>query len=245
MTPNGDHLTSLSRPLIKVCGVTRADDLLDLSRAGVNAVGLNFVPTSPRRIDFATGSRLAAIARELGLASVAVVRNPPPSTLVELLDRVEFDLLQLHGDESPALLDQASFDTRRPALGIIKAISWSGRDEELHIVEAWRGYAQRPKARLVAWLVDAFAPDAGGGTGRLANWDLLVPRPAVLGDVPLILAGGLGPQNVATAIRQVGPQGVDTASGVEESPGLKSASLVVAFAQAALEGFATDPTQHC
>ena len=214
---------------MKVCGVTLEDDLEFLAAAGVDTVGLNFVPSSPRCLSWTRGRQLSRRAGQLGLRSVAVVRDLPTAELCDLLSQVAVDFVQLHGQESPAVVSACR------GLPIIKATSWTGREFEAELVAKWRPEAET--GTLVAFLVDAYAPIAGGGTGKTARWDLLQPRPAALDEVPLILAGGLTPQNVAEAIRATQPEGVDAASGVELSPGVKSPQLVQAFVTNLPEGW--------
>ncbi len=226
-------------PLIKVCGVTRLQDVDALAAAGVNAVGLNFVSRSPRCISIETARLLLERAAKYGMSRVAVVMDPSVEELTELLRELHFDYLQLHGCESPELLDQLDWSAIQVPLGIIKAVAWSGRSEEHELVVRWASAPislQSPK--LEAFLVDAYAPELGGGTGRIARWDLLMPRPSIFERYPLILAGGLVPDNVAKAIENVLPEGVDTASGVEASPGIKATEFVTQFGQRALEAFA-------
>lgn len=215
----------LKFPRIKVCGVRHLADLDVLAEFGVDSVGLNFVARSPRYVEPARAVELTARAHELGLQCVAVVMDLPANQLTELLQSVSIDWVQLHGVEQPEI---ASACGGRP---ILKVTSWSGRAEERELVQAWRRL--EPTGQLRGWLVDAYAPAAGGGTGRIARWDLLHPRPAIFGSLPLMLAGGLVPDNVAAAIAATGADGVDTASGVELSPGVKSAERVNAFAAAA------------
>ncbi len=218
---------TISVPRTKICGVTRDADLHALAEAGTECVGLNFVPTSKRVVSIRDGKRLSELASKLGLKVAAVVMNMPRDDLARLLDNVPLDFLQLHGDERPELLD--ALDSEAP---VIKALSWSGRESEQQLAADWEGVP-----RLAAFLVDAFAPGVGGGTGKTVRWDLLWPRPPALTRLPLILAGGLKPENVAEAISVAQPHGVDTASGVESQPGIKDAALVHAFtsnAQAAL-----------
>lgn len=217
---------SVSVPRVKVCGVTRLADLDSLAAAGVDCVGINFVPTSPRCVSLSVATELAGEAAKLGLRSVGVFRNQPPDDIRQACGSAALDVIQLHGEESPRVLREL------PALPIIKAISWSGRAEESRQAQAWLGAAQ-----LLAFLVDAYAPVEGGGTGKLARWDLLSPRPSVFADTPLLLAGGLTPANVAEAIASVRPAGVDTASGVETAPGEKCVTLVRDFASNALKQF--------
>ncbi|MEO8269326.1 MAG: phosphoribosylanthranilate isomerase [Aureliella sp.] len=212
-------------PRIKVCGVRQLADLDLLVSAGVDSVGINFVPRSPRYLEPARAGELCARAAELGLFRVAVVMDLPATNLRELLSQIDVDCVQLHGREPPAIASACG------GLPILKVTSWTGRPEESQLVNAWRRSVKT--GQLLAWLVDAFAPSAGGGTGQVARWDLLHPRPAVFGMLPLILAGGLNPANVAEAIAATAADGVDTASGVELAPGRKSPSLVREFASAA------------
>ena len=231
---------SFPLPFIKVCGVTREDCLQPLADAGVSAVGINFVPTSPRAVSMDRGRDLVERARELGVLTVGVVRNPTPTDLAALVDALALDYVQLHGAEQPHLLDAVQYDDRPAAPRVIKALSWSGRTEdESRLAAVWAEYSSRPQHAFAAWLVDAYAPHAGGGTGELADWSRLVPRPEVFADQPMLLAGGLVPSNVARAIASVLPDGVDTASGVELSPGIKSAELVSLFAAQARAAFAS------
>ncbi len=224
-----------SIPRLKVCGVTRAADLELLASAGVDSVGINLVSASPRSVDVARAQQLCARAAELQLCRVVVVMNPTAAELDALLDQLDMDFVQLHGGETPALLDATRHFAAGSGPGIIKAVSWSGRDEEAALVDAWLrtldAGPQRP--RLAAFLVDAYAPQVGGGSGRTARWDLLTPRPPALTRVPLLLAGGLTAENVGQAIAQVAPDGVDTASGVEVSPGVKDPHKVRRFASTA------------
>ncbi len=208
-------------PRIKVCGVTLKTDLDFLASAGVDTIGLNFVPHSPRYVTPKQGQELSRHAAELGLRRVAVTMNPTADELEDLLSHVDVDFVQLHGRERPVL----SVACR--GLPIIKATSWTGRPEEIELVTAWRGKAA--SGELVAWLVDAHAPESGGGTGHIARWDLLQPRPEALQGLPLILAGGLKATNVVQAVQCTLADGVDAASGVELRPGVKSFELVQAF----------------
>ncbi len=208
-------------PLVKVCGVTRLSDLDELARAGADTVGFNFVARSPRVVDVARAITLCARAKELGLIRVGVVMDMQADQLADLLTRIDIDAIQFHGRESPSMAERCG------TLPIIKATSWSGRVEEHELVAAWRPLADL--GRVVAWLVDAYAPVAGGGTGRQARWDLLKPRPPEFGKARLILAGGLTPDNVSDAVASAGVDGVDTASGVELAAGLKATELVQRF----------------
>jgi phosphoribosylanthranilate isomerase len=222
-------------PRIKVCGVTLLSDLDMLAGAGVDTVGLNFVERSPRFLSRQRGQELSLRAAELGIKRVAVTMNLTAGELSDLLSQVEVDFIQLHGQERPELTKACR------GIPVIKATSWTGRTEEIELVEAWQ--SKIGTRELVAWLIDAYAPAAGGGTGRMARWELLHPRPKALQGLPIILAGGLTPDNVAQAVQATMADGVDTASGVELRPGIKSAQLVQHFANN-LSGLWPFPTDN-
>jgi phosphoribosylanthranilate isomerase len=218
---------------IKICGVKRAADLTWLAESGADAVGLNFVRTSVRSLKIDPGREMVKEANGLGLKTVAVLMNPTADELRKFVSTMPVDFIQLHGEESPELVDAL------PEIAIIKAISWSGRREEKHLARQWLESAAAARGQVSAFLVDAFAPGVGGGTGRTARWDLLVPRPSCFGQIPIILAGGLTPANVGEAILATHCDGVDTASGVETSPGCKDEALVADFIETAKAALAT------
>ncbi len=217
---------------IKICGVKRAADLAWLADCGADDVGLNFVRTSVRSLKIDPGREMIKHAQGLGLKTVAVLMNPTADELRKFLSTMPVDFVQLHGDELPQLLKDL------PEVQIIKAISWSGRREEKHLARQWLESDAAKLGQLRGFLVDAFAPGVGGGTGRTARWDLLTTRPTCFGELPILLAGGLTPANVAEAILTTHCHGVDTASGVETSPGCKDEALVGEFVQSAKETFA-------
>ena len=202
---------------IKVCGVTNEADARLAALCGADAVGLNFYPGSPRCVDPTTAG--------------FILRELPP--LVEAVGVfVNLPLRQVFQQVQP--------------LGRIHTIQWHGQDRELsdcfpyHLIAAFpvvdadslraisryldtcRGLARLPSAVLL----DAHQPGQHGGTGRTAPWDLLASfHPGI----PVLLAGGLTPDNVAEAVRRVRPYGVDVASGVEYSPGHKDPDKVRQF----------------
>lgn len=218
---------------IKICGVKRAADLNWLAESGADAVGINFVRTSVRSLKIDPGREMVKLASSLGLKTVAVLMNPTVDELRKFAATMPVDFIQLHGEELPELLVDL------PELAIIKAISWSGRREEKHLARQWLESDVAARGQLRGFLVDAFAPGVGGGTGRTARWDLLTPRPSCFGDIPILLAGGLTPANVAEAILTTHCAGVDTASGVETSPGCKDQQLVSTFVHSANDAFAS------
>lgn len=199
-----------------------------IAAAGADAIGINRVAASPRSVSLENARTLASAAHAAGLQVSVVVMNPSLEELADVVRVVAPDVIQLHGQEQPEVIRMCR-DCR-----IVKALSWTGRKEEAALAQAWSKDAARG---WLAFLVDAYAPGLGGGTGRVARWDLIKPKPAELGEVPLLLAGGLTANNVARAILETNCEGVDTASGVESMPGVKRKELVEAFVRAAKAAF--------
>jgi phosphoribosylanthranilate isomerase len=193
--------------LIKICGVTRPEDAALACREGAGAIGLNFWPGSRRFITDAQAREVvAAIAP--GVLKVGVFVNPHPLAVSETMTELGLDVVQFHGDESPQAW------TNLPAHQIIRAI---------------RVFDQTSLTGATGWnpryfLYDSFA-DGHGGTGTQAPWNTI----AAGARRPFLLAGGLGPHNVADAIAAVRPDGVDVASGVESKPGIKDRDKLAAF----------------
>lgn len=197
---------------VKICGIVREADLLAALDAGADMVGLNFVPTSPRRVSAEQARRLASLAR--GRAEViGVVADLELSQLAELR-ALGLDALQLHGQESPEQLRQLSVSD-------FKAVRIATQDD----VE--RAYAYPAEQRL---LVDAKVPGTLGGSGHAFDWHL-VER--LSRERRLIVAGGLTAFNVAQCVSALRPYGVDTASGVESAPAVKDAAKMRQFVAAA------------
>ena len=208
---------------IKICGITSVADALLAAEAGADAIGLNFYDKSPR---YVTAERAKEICDALppGITKVGVFVNSLPNGIVATVQRVGLDAVQLHGDEGPELL---------VALGKLPAIkAFRCQGSTLDRVQAFLGHGP-DSTRLVAVLLDAHAPGTYGGTGQVLDWKGLRGERAKLQGLPLILAGGLTPQNVAEAIRLARPDAVDTASGVESAPGQKDPAKVRAFIVAA------------
>jgi phosphoribosylanthranilate isomerase len=194
---------------IKICGMTRVADAVLAVEAGADAIGLIFWAGSRRAIDV---ERAQAITRELPpfVSTVGVFVDETPDRVRTIADAVGLSAVQLHGTEQVA--DWARFP--RP---VLKAMP----------IEA---YATSPwKTARAAILVDAHDPVTIGGTGRTVDWEA---ARAIAVTRPLVLAGGLRPENVAEAVAIVAPWGVDVASGVEQAPGVKDPARVRAFVQA-------------
>ena len=197
------------RVRIKVCGMTRAEDMTAAAGLGVDAVGLVFYPKSPRYVDAGQARDLVATLPAF-VTVTALFLDPEETEVRAVLDNVRVEILQFHGGE-PAEFCR-SFG--RP---YIKAVPMGSRAD---IAE----YARRHSG-AAALLLDSHAAGQKGGTGMSFDWGSI---PKVEGP-PLILAGGLNAGNVATAIRIVRPYGVDVSSGVESRPGIKDAAKMEAF----------------
>jgi phosphoribosylanthranilate isomerase len=201
---------------IKICGVTTPEDARFAVEVGADAVGLNFYPNSPR---FLTPTQAAAIVRALPAfaASVGVFVGMPLRQVTAIAFQLGLRGVQTY-DDQPLAEDPFPF-AHVPAFRVRDA---GGLDLIRRFVEAARANGRPPAAVLV----DSFVEGQIGGTGHVAPWELL--RGFDPG-VPLILAGGLTPENVAEAVAVVRPWGVDVASGVESVPGRKDPRKVAAF----------------
>lgn len=201
---------------VKICGITRIEDALMAVDAGADALGLVFYKASSRYIDpRAAVDIAAAIPPFVTLTGLFV--DAAQSEVDQALELVPLNLLQFHGEESARYCEQF----RRP---YIKALRMK---DGLDVVAAM---AEHPKSR--GFLLDAYRPGVPGGTGETFDWDR-VPQNS---DRPIVLAGGLTPDNVASAIQAARPDGVDVSGGVEQAPGLKDSQKVTVFIRAAKGG---------
>jgi phosphoribosylanthranilate isomerase len=197
---------------VKICGVTRVEDAVAVERAGADAIGLNFVESSKRKV---TLEQALAIVQNLGpfISRVGVFMNQPIHDLEEIAQTLRLDTVQLHGQEDAIYAKSLSKNYR-----VIKAVSFQN---------------QSPKELLEfpadAILLDGLKP----GSGETFDWSV---AKAFKGFPKLILAGGLAPNNVRAGIEALEPYAVDTASGVESSPGIKNHGLVSDFLRA-VKGF--------
>lgn len=202
---------------VKICGVTSEEDALLAVAMGADAIGFNFVPSSPR---FLAAARAADIAKRLPpeILTVAVFRDEARERVVELTNHAGLRAAQLHGNETAA-------DTQwvRERLSVvIKA--FPGGDPRL---------AKAPTYGADITMLDSASP----GSGKVFDWSLAEGAPSGL---RILLAGGLTPDNVGEAIERVRPWGVDVASGVESAPGVKDPTLVRRFINAANDAEPTD-----
>lgn len=201
---------------VKICGITRREDAELAVELGAWAIGLIFHEPSPRRADLQTAATIGAEFRRRAEV-VGVFVNRELSEVAEIADACSLTMLQLHGDEGPVYCDEIR---RRTGLKIMKA----GRVRDAASLQALNAFR-----KVDYHLVDAHHPDLFGGTGETFDWQLLQSRRS---PVPLVLSGGLTPENVAEGIRAGHPFGVDTASGTEAAPGVKDPAKVAAFFRA-------------
>ena len=220
----------------KICGITRPGDAALVIHAGASAIGLNFFRGSKRYVSADQAAALAETARQAfagnrvpgnrTLDIVGVFVNSPVEEVIQTAKAVGLTAVQFHGDESVAAV--AEFHHRMPSLPIVRAMRVSSDRLSSCLDEL---DALRETIPLAACLLDAFVPGEFGGTGAMV--DLSVVSEYLSAKRPrLILAGGLTPNNVGSIISSASPWGVDTASGVELSPGIKCPEKVRAFIEA-------------
>ncbi len=204
------------RTRVKICGITRPQDGLAAAQAGADAIGLVFYERSPRYVDVAQAAEICAVLPPF-VSVVGLFVNAPREQVASLLQQLPLDLLQFHGTETA---DQCE-GFGRP---YIKAIGMKDGVDVTGTVQA------HPQAS--GFLFDAWQPDIHGGGGVAFDWNTL---PAG-GDRPVILAGGLAPDNVEQAVRRTRPWAVDVSSGVEQDKGIKSAEKIEAFIRGVVRG---------
>ena len=199
---------------IKICGIKTVKDALAAMDAGADLIGFNFYPKSPRYVEVGMCRNIMSTVRQNGRAKcVGVFVNASVDEIFAIMETLGLSLAQLHGDETPE------------AMKALKGKAF----------KAFRGVADvETDKRMIAngtpaFLVDAAVKGIYGGSGVTADWN---GAAKLAKKYPLLLAGGLTPDNVAAAVRQVKPWGVDVASGVESAPGEKDAEKMKAFVKA-------------
>ncbi len=204
--------------MIKICGITSRDDAQMAAEAGASAIGLMFYDKSSRAVgvDQAAGI-VAGLSPWVGRVGVFV--NPPADLVWQAIHAAQLTVLQFHGEESPEFCGQ---------FGLMTMKAFRVKDES-----SLEHLADYPTD---AWLLDAYSAAAHGGTGEKFNWDLAIA--AKNRGRPIVLAGGLTPENIGAAIAQVQPFGVDVSSGVEMSPGRKDREKVRKFVAEAKAAYA-------
>lgn len=195
---------------IKICGITRPGDAELAATAGADAIGLVFYPPSPRHVQDLENAREIALAVGPFVNVVGLFVNPEPDFLEQVLARVPLSVLQFHGDESESFCQ--SFE--RPFLKAVRM------KPDMDVHEQLAGYSSASGI-----LLDAYKKGVPGGTGETFDWARVPLNPSR----PIVLAGGLSPENVASAVRIVEPYGVDVSGGVESAPGIKDRDKIKAF----------------
>ena len=199
---------------IKICGIKTVNDALAAMDAGADLIGFNFYPKSPRYIDVGRGRDIVNVMRKCGhIKFVGVFVNSSVEEIRATMETCGLSLAQLHGDETPEMLEALDGKAFKAFRGVA--------DVETDKRMITNGFP--------AFLVDAAVKGLYGGSGVTADW---LGAAELAKKYPLLLAGGLTPENVAEAVRRVQPWGVDVASGVESDPGKKDASKMKAFVQA-------------
>ena len=224
---------------IKICGITLVADAVMAGEAGADAIGLNFYEKSPRYVTVERAQEIAQATRG-GPHKFGVFVSAGLGEIVRMVRDVPLDGIQLHGDETPEFVHdlraQLPVTTRMSATSstldlvqccVVKAFRCADSDlaAVAEFLRIGRGYGSLPDAVLI----DSFVPGEFGGTGATGNWARIAQQRDLLGDLPLILAGGLTPENVAEAVKQCQPDWVDVASGVEISPGNKDPEKMKQF----------------
>jgi phosphoribosylanthranilate isomerase len=210
---------------VKICGITNTADARMAAEAGAWAIGLIFVPESERRAEVAEAAEVGAdLHRQVEVAGVFA--NASLDEVAEIADLCALTMVQLHGDEGPSYCVEVA---RRTGAKVIKAV----RVRDQHSVRSLGAY----RDRVAFHMVDAYAPDKLGGTGETFAWELLSDRHSA---VPLILSGGITPDNAAEAVKVVQPFAVDSASGTEAAPGRKDPAKVTALIRAVEQASAAD-----
>ena len=204
------------RTRVKICGFTRIEDAVYAAHNGVDAIGLVFYPASPRHVEIEQAIRIVNVLPAF-TSVVALFVDAQEAKIREVLAKVPIDCIQFHGDETPEAC-------RIYGKRYIKAISMR---EGIDIPALAHYYHD-----AAGLLLDAFHPDAKGGTGSQFNWSLI---PNQL-DLPIILAGGLDETNAKLAVQTVKPYALDVSSGVETRKGIKDSLKMAAFIKQVNEG---------
>lgn len=210
---------------VKICGIRDPKTACMVADLGASALGLNFYTPSPRSIDVTQAHEIKAAVSTREVTLVGLFVKHALTEVISVSQDLALKMIQLHGDESPEFL--AELADSLPEVAIIRAFRTQGPD--LSALSDFLAECDQCGKRPDYVLIDAYSPQAYGGTGQLAPWEMIHDQYQDQEWPPLILAGGLTPQNVAEAIQTVTPFGIDTASGVEDASGAKSQAKVKEF----------------
>lgn len=211
------------RTRAKICGITRLEDVQAVVQAGADAIGFVFFPPSPRHVDVEQAALLVQ-AIPAYVQSVGLFVNSSAEDIQNILKKVPLDILQFHGDESPEQCKQIAQAVGRRWYKAIQV------KPKLDIVEEINKYQELGASAV---LLDAWHPDLKGGTGHSFDWTTFPKL-----NIPLILAGGLNPDNIEQAILTTQAYAVDVSGGVESAKGIKDQQLVERFMQGVHRGSA-------
>lgn len=211
------------RTRAKICGITRIEDIHSAVNAGVDAIGFVFYAPSPRSVTIPQAQELAKhIPAYVQIVGLFV--NATADEITQVLEEVPLDILQFHGDETSEQCQQIAAQTKRRWYKAIQV------KPELDVIKTIKSYQQ---AGASAVLLDAWHPELKGGTGHQFDWSQF---PTL--DIPLILAGGLKPENIEDAIKTTRAYAVDVSGGVESAKGIKDQQLIEHFMQGVQRGSA-------
>jgi phosphoribosylanthranilate isomerase len=207
-------------PEVKICGLTRREDAELAVLAGASYLGVILAPGGRRSLE---PGRAAEVTGDLSARRVGVFVDAARDSLLRSAEVAALEVLQLHGAETPDLASSL----RREGWTVWKAVRPRSGDEFAAAARTWAGAVD-------ALLLDGWSPDAPGGTGAGFPWaEVAALRALLSAETRLVVAGGLRPDNVAEAVRLLGPDVVDVSSGVELAPGMKDAGAVRSFVAAA------------
>lgn len=207
------------RVRVKICGLHQVEDIQATVHAGADAIGLVFYPPSPRAVTVEQAKLLSQYLPPY-VQLVGLFVNAQLDEIQAILQKVPLDVLQFHGDETPEQCQAIAQMLGRRWYKALQVKDDVNMDELLKQIDAYR------QAGASAILLDAYHPDLKGGTGHSFDWTKF-PK----SDIPLILAGGLTPENVADAIQLTQPYAVDVSGGVEQSKGVKDSDKIYQFVQ--------------
>ncbi|QOW45065.1 MULTISPECIES: phosphoribosylanthranilate isomerase [Acinetobacter] len=211
------------RTRAKICGITRTEDIHAAVNAGVDAIGLVFYAPSPRAVSIQQAKVLAQhIPAYVSIVGLFV--NASSEEIAQVLAEVPLDILQFHGDETAAQCQKIAQDNQRRWYKAIQVKA------DLDVIAEIEQYQQ---AGASAMLLDAWHPELKGGTGHSFDWEKFPKL-----DLPLILAGGLKPENIEDAIKTTAAYAVDVSGGVESAKGIKDQQLIQQFMQGVQRGSA-------
>jgi len=209
--------------MVKICGLTRVEDVVIAVESGADLLGLIFHRPSPRYVATETAAALVKTLKDRTSPAqwIGVFVDESPEDILQIVNEVGLSGVQLHGDEKPGDIERL----RRDRLFVIKGHRISGRDD----------LAKLDAFDVDAHLFDSHVPGSPGGTGKTFDWSLAA---SISGEHRILLAGGLTADNVSEAICTVNPWGVDVSSGVESAPGVKDHDKIRRFVAEARAAFA-------